>query len=59
MNDKRFTLAYEKGDWWAVRDGDITLFKEETIATLNYLNDENEWLKQQLKKCKKLRNSYK
>ena len=32
---KRFTLAYEKEDWWAVKDGDITLWKEEVIATLN------------------------
>ena len=41
MTEKRFTLAYEKGNWWAVKDGDITLWKEETIA-------ENEQLKAQL-----------
>ena len=35
MTEKRFTLAYEKDDWWAVKDGDITLWKEEVIATLN------------------------
>ena len=46
--NKRFTLAYEKGNWWAVKDGDITLWKEETIALLNSLNEENEQLKQQL-----------
>lgn len=33
--DKRFTLAYEKGKWWAVRDGEITLWKEEVIGLLN------------------------
>ena len=48
MTEKRFTLAYEKGNWWAVKDGDITLWKEETIALLNSLNEENEQLKAQL-----------
>ena len=42
MSEKRFTLAYEKGNWWAVRDGDITLWKEEVIHLLNELNDEKE-----------------
>ena len=57
MHDKRFTLAYEKGKWWAVRDGTITLWKEETIHTLNEqdkriieLENENKNLKQQNKK---------
>lgn len=36
---ERFTLAYEKGNWWAVRDGDITLWKEEVIATLNEFDE--------------------
>ena len=31
---------------WAVRDGDITLWKEEVIHLLNELSDENEQLKQ-------------
>lgn len=44
--DKRFKLAYEKGNWWAVRDGDITLWKEEVIHLLNELSEENEQLKQ-------------
>ena len=35
MNEKRFELAYEQGDWWAVRDGDITLWKEEVVGLLN------------------------
>ena len=33
--NKRFELAYEKGNWWAVRDGDITLWKEEVVGLLN------------------------
>ena len=41
---KRFELAYEKGNWWAVRDGDITLWKEEVIHLLNELHEENEKL---------------
>lgn len=44
--NKRFELAYEKGNWWAVRDGDITLWKEEVIHLLNELSEENEKLKQ-------------
>ncbi len=51
MTDKRFELAYEKGNWWTVRDGDITLWKEEVIGLLNQLNDENEQLKFQLDEC--------
>lgn len=35
MSEKRFELAYEQGDWWAVRDGDITLWKEEVVGVLN------------------------
>lgn len=35
MSEERFELAYEQGDWWAVRDGDITLWKEEVIGLLN------------------------
>ena len=41
---KRFELAYEKGNWWAVRDGDITLWKEEVIHLLNELHYENQLL---------------
>lgn len=41
---KRFELAYEKGNWWAVRDGDITLWKEEVIHLLNELHEENQKL---------------
>ena len=44
-NEKRFTLAYEKGNWWAVRDYDITLWKEEVISLLNELHEENSLLK--------------
>ncbi|MGN0176662.1 MAG: hypothetical protein ACI389_02370 [Methanobrevibacter sp.] len=40
--NKRFELAYEKGNWWAVRDGDITLWKEEVIHLLNELHEENQ-----------------
>lgn len=43
--NKRFSLAYEKGNWWAVRDGDITLWKEEVIHLLNELHEENMMLK--------------
>ena len=42
--NKRFELAYEKGNWWAVRDGDITLWKEEVIHLLNELHYENQLL---------------
>lgn len=45
MTEKRFTLAYKKGDWWAVRDGEITLWKEEVIHLLNELYEENQKLK--------------
>ena len=48
MTDKRFTLAYEQGNWWAVRDGDITLWKEEVIHLLNELDSENNELKKLL-----------
>ena len=44
MTEKRFELAYEKGNWWAVRDGDITLWKEEVIHLLNELHEENQLL---------------
>lgn len=45
--NKRFKLAYKKGDWWAVRDGEITLWKEEVIHLLNELYEENVELKQE------------
>lgn len=45
IENKRFELAYEKGNWWAVRDGDITLWKEEVVELLNKLNNENKELK--------------
>ena len=48
--NKRFELAYEKGNWWAVRDEDITLWKEEVIHLLNELHEENQELKQELHK---------
>ena len=48
MAEKRFTLAYEKGNWWAVRDGDITLWKEEVIGLLNELHEENQELRRYL-----------
>ena len=51
MTVKRFTLAYETNDqnciWWAVRNGDITLWKEEVVDLLNELHEENE----QLRRC--------
>ena len=58
MTEKRFTLAYEKGNWWAVRDGDITLWKEETIALLNSLYQENEQLKKDVEYWKQLASQY-
>ena len=48
MNEKRFELAYEQGNWWAVRDGNITLWKEEVVDLLNELAEENEQLKQEI-----------
>ena len=44
MTEKRFTLAYDD-DWWAVREGEITLWKEEVVDLLNSLNEENKELK--------------
>jgi len=39
MTEKRFELAYsndlENDKWWAVRDWDITLWKEEVVHLLN------------------------
>ena len=59
MADKRFELAYsndtDNDKWWAVRDGDITLWKEEVVYLLNELYEENRDLKHQLKDCKKLK----
>ena len=52
--NKRFELAYEKGNWWAVRDEDITLWKEEVIHLLNELHEENQELKQELHKIYEL-----
>ena len=56
VDDKRFTLAYEKGNWWAVRDYDITLWKEEVVDRLNEqyqrireLERENKCLKESMK----------
>lgn len=48
MTKKRFELAYEKDNWWAVRDGDITLWKEEVIYLLNELAEENQQLRELL-----------
>ena len=32
---ERYELAYELDNWWAVRDGAITLWKEEVVDLLN------------------------
>ena len=40
---KRFVLAYDD-DWWAVRDGGITLWKEEVVDLLNRQYEYNEQL---------------
>ena len=58
MTEKRFTLAYEKGNWWAVRDGDITLWKEEVIYLLNELDEENEELKKDVEYWKQVASQY-
>ena len=48
--NNRFQLAYETNDqyciWWAVRDGDITLWKEEVVSLLNQLNQELKTVKE-------------
>lgn len=49
---ERFKLAYTKDDWWAVRDGEITLWKEEVIHLLNELHEENEELKKENERLK-------
>lgn len=46
MTKKRFTLAYKKDDWWAVRDDEITLWKEEVVHLLNKLHEEKQYWKQ-------------
>lgn len=50
MTAKRFELAYEKGNWWAVRDGDITLWKEEVIYLLNKLHSRNKRLEEKIQR---------
>lgn len=42
--NKRFELAYEKDNGWAVRDRDITLRKEEVIHLLNGIYEDNQKL---------------
>lgn len=57
LNDsenKRFGLAYEQGNWWAVRDGDITLWKEEVIHLLNEYDDKNKDLQDGYEEYRKL-----
>ena len=46
---ERFKLAYKKDDWWAVRDGEITLWKEEVVHLLNELYEENRQLRDNCK----------
>lgn len=53
MTEKRFELAYEKGNWWAVRDGEITLWKEEVIGLLNEQDIEIKRLKEELFEARK------
>ena len=53
MSEKRFELAYEQGNWWAVRDGDITLWKEEVVDKLNEQQDTITALKEENEKLKK------
>lgn len=59
MNEKRFSLAYsndlENDNWWAVRDGDVTLWKEEVVDLLNRLDDRNRELNN---RCSKLQSRY-
>lgn len=52
MSEKRFELAYEQGDWWAVRDGDITLWKEEVVGLLNEQQSKITELEIELTDCK-------
>ena len=49
MTEKRFKLAYKEDDWWAVRDGEITLWKEEVVHLLNELHEENRQLRDNCK----------
>lgn len=55
---ERFKLAYKKDDWWAVRDGKITLWKEEVIHLLNELHNENEQLKKDVDYWKQVASQY-
>lgn len=50
--NKRYELAYENEDWWAVRDGEITLWKEEVVDKLNEQEHENRLLKITYAKCR-------
>lgn len=59
IEDKRFTLAHENDKWWAVRDGDITLWKEEVIHLLNEFDNETQQLQKENKELKTLVSFYK
>ena len=56
MTEERFQLSYETNKqyciWWAVRDGGITLWKEEVVYLMNQLNDENIKLKEEIQMLK-------
>ena len=59
MTEKRFSLAYsndlENDNWWAVRDGDVTLWKEEVVDLLNQFDERNRELNN---RCSKLQSRY-
>ena len=38
--EDKFTLAYEKGEWWAVAYGGLLFWKEEVIFMLNHQQDQ-------------------
>lgn len=52
MAEKQFTLAYllnnEEDDWWAVRNGEITLWKEEVVDLLNKMREDNKFLQERI-----------
>lgn len=63
---KRYALAYDNGTWWAVLDGEITLWKEEVVARLNEqdetihrLKDAKKSYKQDWKACVSYCDTYK
>lgn len=51
MEEDRYALAYEKGEWWAVSHGPLLLWKEEVVTLLNNQQDQLDNFEITLKKA--------